>query len=245
VATDTAPARPAAAGVHAATLYCEVCGEETPHRIVHLDRATGRAVSGVARCRTCRTTHPFSQAAAERASVFVIRSEGRSSVRSLEQIAANARLEVGERLPGVEPALLIHKLDRDDGRSVRSADARRVRTAWVTADDVAVLKVSMVVGRRTASSQLVVPPEAVLHVGDPVTIEGREWYVVALRANGRTWRHPEDAFPARSVQRVYTRRYASPPEGSSGWSRSREMPMSRASSTSRSARSRSGPGVRT
>lgn len=233
------------AGVHSATVWCEVCGEETIHRIVHLDPPRGARVTGVARCRVCRTTHTFATVPEAQHSVFVIRSDGDRSVRSSAVVPAAVRLEVGERLPGSDPPAIIHKLDRENGRPARSAEARHVRTVWVTDDVGAVLKVSLVEGRRTRSGRLVLDPDTPVRVGDPVTIEGRRWFVVGVRARGHTWRRPEDVFPAREVERVYTRRTVMPPDGSSDWSRSRGTPISRASSTSRSPRSRSGPGVRT
>lgn len=230
--------------VHSAALYCEVCGEDTVHRILHLDSERGPVVRGVARCRTCRTTHPFEAAPEARTPIFVIRSDGTESTRSQVSVPSGARLTVGERLPGAAPPVRIHKVDRSDGRSVREAEARRVRTVWVTPDEGAVVHVSLVEGRRTGSTRLVLPPDTILRVGEAIPVDGRRWYIVGLRARGHTWRRPDDAFPAREVDRVYTRRAAMPPAGSQDWSRSRATPISRESSTSRSARSRSGPGVR-
>jgi uncharacterized Zn finger protein len=101
----------------------------------------------------------------------------------------------------------------------------------------------MVDGRRTTATRLTLPPDTLLVVGGPVTVEGRTWHISALRAKGKTWRHLDDAFAAKFVERLYARRYEIPPEGNNDWSRSRERPVARTSSTSRSARSRSGPGV--
>jgi uncharacterized Zn finger protein len=235
---------PAAAGVHAATIFCEVCGEETPHRVVHLDPAQRRVVSGLARCRTCRTTHPFRVEPPPEHALFEIVSDGELSTRTLRSVPALEQLTLGERFPGRDPPAVIHKIDRLDGRPARSAVARDVRTVWLTLDVGAVVKVSMVDGRRTTATRLTLPPDTMLAVGGPITIDGRTWHISALRARGRTWRHEEDQFAAMYVERLYARRYAIPPEGSNDWSRSRERPLSRTSSTSRSARSRSGPGVR-
>ncbi len=238
------PGRPTAPGVHAATIYCEVCGEDTPHRIVHLDPAQRRVVSGLARCRTCRTTHPFRTAAPAMHELFEIVSDGAASTRLLVRLPGHETITLGERMPGRDAPAVVHKIDRLDGRSVRTATARDVRTVWVTPDVGAVVKVSMVDGRRTTAARLTLPPDTILAVGGPVTVDGRTWHIAALRAKGKTWRHLEDSFEARYVERLYARRYAIPPEGSNDWSRSRERPVAFASSTSRSARSRSGPGVR-
>jgi uncharacterized Zn finger protein len=235
--------RRATGGVHAATIFCEVCGEETPHRIVHLDPAQRRVISGLARCRTCRTTHPFRAPAPVLHELFEIVSDGPASCRVLRKVPALEQVTIGERFPGRDPPAIVHKIDRLDGRVARSAPAGEIRTVWVTPDVGAVVKVSMVDGRRTTATRLTLPPDTLLVVGGPVTVEGRTWHISALRARGKTWRHPDDTFAAQYVERLYARRYAIPPEGSNDWSRSRERPVARTSSTSRSARSRSGPGV--
>lgn len=232
-------------GVHAATLLCEVCGEETPHRIVRLDPAHRRVVSGLARCRTCRTTHPFQMPAERPHRVFEIVSDGAASTRKQRAVPSEERLTVGEHMPRRLPPAVIHKIDRTDGRSVRSAVAQDVHTVWLTPDVGAVVKVSMVDGRRTSSARITLPPETVISIGAPLQVDGRTWHISAMRANGRTWRHLEDSFHASQVERIYARRNTRPPAGSNDWRRSRASPESRANSTSRSARSRSGPGVRT
>jgi uncharacterized Zn finger protein len=241
--TARSPERPA--GVHAADLFCDVCGEETAHRIVHLDATRGKVVSGLARCRVCRTTHRFRSETAGTHEVFEIRSDGPISARATRTVPATERIVVGELLPGREPPAVVHKIDRINGRSVRSALARDVHTVWVTPDVGAVVKVSMVEGRRTTSAKLTFPPDTVLSVGGSVEVQGRPWTIVALRANGDTWRELEDAFPARNIERLYTRRTVIPPAGRSDWSRSRGSPASRANWLSRSRRSRSGPGEST
>jgi uncharacterized Zn finger protein len=237
--------RERSAGVHAGDLYCEICGEVTSHRIVHLDATRGKVVSGLARCRVCRTTHRFRSETQGTHDVFEIASDGASSVRSSRTLPAGVRVTVGELLPGREPPAVVHKIDRSDGRAVRSSVAKEIRTVWVTPDVGAVVNISMVEGRRTTSVRLTFPPETVLSVGGSVEVQRRPWRIVALRANGDTWREPEDAFPARNVERLYARRNEMPPDGSKAWSRSRGTPASRANWLSRSRRSRSGPGERT
>jgi uncharacterized Zn finger protein len=214
--SDEPSARVASAGgVHAATLFCDVCGEETPHRIVRMDPAAGKAVSGLARCRTCHTTHRFQTRASRQHVLSEIVSDGAKSQRRVRSLAADEQLAVGERMPDRTPSARIHKLDRLDGRSVRTAPAREIRTVWLTPDEGAVLKVSLVDGRRTSSARITLPSETRIAVGALLTVDGRSWHISGMRANGRTWRHPEDAFPARQVQRVYARRYARPPAGKS------------------------------
>ncbi|MCI4362160.1 MAG: hypothetical protein L3J77_03095, partial [Thermoplasmata archaeon] len=163
---------PKAAGVHAADLFCEVCGTETAHRIVHLDGPGGKVVSGLARCRICRTTHRFRSEAAGTHDVFEIASDGPSSIRSTRSLPATAVVEVGELLPDRDPPAQVHKIDRIDGRTASVAKAREIHTVWVTPDVGAVVKISLVEGRRTTAAKLTFPPDTVLSVGGSVEIQG-------------------------------------------------------------------------
>ncbi len=231
----------------AAGLFCENCGERTGHRILRLDprsdAATGQ-VRGIARCRVCRFTHPFEEVSPPPVQVSTIVSEGATSRPTRMLVPAGARLAVGELVPDSDPPMKIHRIDTTRQERVRGAGARDVSTLWVTPDVGAVLPVSITGGRRTEATRVVLPPETEVAVGEPLRLSGGPLRIVALRARGHTWRRAGDRFTAAEVQRVYVRRTESPPAGRSAWRSDREIPSSRASSTSRSARSRSGPGVR-
>jgi len=229
-----------------AVLYCETCGEETPHRIFRVRRPAGGGrgtLEGVARCRNCRTTHPFESRPEGRTELRLIVSDGPRSERRALHIAPETMIRVGAPLPGPEEGLLVRKVDAADGRVRGGGRADELRTVWATRDVGAVVKVSVIEGRRTTPERLVVPPETVFEVGGTVRVAGAPLTVTALRARGRTWRLPGDAFPASDVQRLYGRRTAIPPAGRSDWRSERSMPSSRTSSSSRTDRSRSSPGA--
>lgn len=246
MAEPTAPLSPRA-GVHSGLLYCDVCGEETLHRILSVDAARGGGasgrMSGVARCGVCRVVHRFTSAPPAAVEVAQVLSEGGRSVASRISIPAGRRLQVGSDLPEARPPLRIHKIERRDHASVPEARAEEIATVWVTPDRGAVVAVSIIEGRRTRTVRLPLPPETPIEVGDEIDVEGRPLRVVGLRALGRTWRRPGDRFRALEVQRVYARRTERPPAGRSDWRTVRESPRSRESSTSRAARSLSSPGV--
>jgi uncharacterized Zn finger protein len=244
----SSPTAPASArrgtAVHAATLPCDVCGEETPHRILHLHRsAAPERPSGVARCQVCRTTHPFEEPRTRAVDFPVIVSEGNASHRERRQLPSGTTLRVGETVPGAEPELRIRRIDLPDGRAAPAAPVERVGAVWATVYRGAVVPVSIVDGARTESRRLLLPPDRVLAVGQPIRVDRETLFVAGLRARARTWAREGDAFPAEAVQRLYARRNRMPPEGSSDWSSFRESPRSRASSTSSTGRSRSSPGV--
>lgn len=232
--------------VHAATLRCEVCGAETPHRVLKLDPgASARHLSGTARCQKCRTTHRFEVRAPRLVSVRLILSDGAESRSEEHGYRVGTVLKVGEKLPEIEPEAIIRRIDRPDGHMVPSAEVGEVGAVWATLHVGARVPVSLVEGARTTSYRVEMPPETRLVVGDPITVEGQRLYISALRARQRTWGAPGDGFPASRVERVYARRTRNPPAGSIDWRIPRESPRSRARATSEAGRSRSSPGSST
>jgi uncharacterized Zn finger protein len=229
-----------------ATLYCENCGQPTPHRILRIDRRGARAAGrlrGVARCRECRFTHAFESAEEGRSEIALIVSAGPTSERSRISLPSARRLQVGSGVPGTEVPLTVHRIEGPAGRAMTSARVAEIATVWATRDEGAVVQVSVVEGRDTRSVRLPLPHGTVLRIGDDLALEELTVEIVGLRARGHTWRRPGDAFTADEVARVYARRISSPPAGKSPWRRVRVSSSARASSTSTASRARSGPGT--
>ena len=248
-AEDAATAIPTL-GLHSATLPCDVCGRATPHRILHLRRGPQTAhgapsgVHGVARCRVCHSVRPFSIGNPEAAVVVpVVVSDGPRSRRVTTELPAHRRLQVGSGVPDSEVPWIVRGIDRHDGRRVSEARSEEIATLWVERDRGPTVPLSIIEGRRTRSLKLATRPEAAFTVGDVLRVDEVEVRVVRIRARGVNWQRPGDRFAAPEIQRLYARRNVRPPAGNRPWSRDRDTPVSRDSSTSRSARSRSSPGV--
>lgn len=240
-ADEPTPGAARSSRLSVAVVYCENCRAETPHRILRLDRTTRLEtghVRGIARCRECRWTHPFESAAAGRVKLTQILSVGRVSERSQIELPAHRSLQVGSGLPGSSGRIRIQRIDTRDGQQVPSASTDDIATVWVVQDVGAIVPVSIVEGRRTRAARLIVPRRTRYAVGDRVTVASIRLEIVALRARGKTWRRPGDAFDAEEVQRVYGRRV---PLGSREPRRPRTErgePVSSGASTSRPGRSR-------
>ena len=233
--------------IGAASLACDNCGRTTPHRILRLDRGAdrpGASLRGVARCQVCRFTHPFVAPVPDEVERDLIVSSGAETSRRRIRLAANAQLQVGGTVPGLDAPMTIRRLDAPGRPDAAQTPAAEVRTIWAVRDDGAIVRVSLVEGSRTRSAVVRLPHGTVLEVGSELDVEGRRAAIVALRAAGQTWRRPGDRFPADQVQRAYTRRTTMPPAGRRDWSRSRGRPTSVARATSTAARSRSSPGTR-
>ena len=217
--------------IRSARLHCEVCGKESPHRI--LAARTGRrgGVEGVARCSECRTTHRFARAPITRAELPVVISQGKHSRPARVRLPSGRRLLVGSRLPGVPGALRITRIDRGN-RTTREARASGGVRVWVVPDRGARVAVSLVDRGRTRSSVVYLAPETPLTVGGWVSFAGVPGRVVRLRTRDRTETRAGERIPAREVVRVYARRIWNPPAGSSGWRTERGTPSSRANAAS-------------
>jgi len=243
----TARVSPTASRLLAATLFCENCGEATPHRILRIvtaGKSPAGDLRGVARCRSCRWTHPFEVVRAGGVEVNEIVSEGSRSDRRRVTLPKGQRVQLGSGVPGSPEPLRIHRIETRDGTSPSDALTDAVATLWVTRDVGSVVPVSVVEGARTVPRRLTVPPETLFRVGEEIAVDGRTIVIVALRARGHTWRRLGDEFPGSEVRRIYGRRTEIPPAGRRDWTRGRGTPSSRESSISRSERSRSAPGVR-
>ncbi len=252
--TETEPDQgpPPAPALHSSALACEVCGRVTPHRILHLQRETGRSgarpprsVHGVARCRVCDTVHPFSTRPRGRSvEVLEVLSEGARSTRRRIVVPFGRKIQVGSGVPDSDIPVMVRAIDRRDGRRVAEARAEEVGTLWVEREKPPLLRVSIIEGRRTTTTTIPVKGDPVFEVGQSFHLNGVELTIGMLRGRGLSWRRPGDRLRVSEIQRLYARRAFTPPAGRRDWRSVRESPVSRASSTSRSALSRSSPGVR-
>lgn len=250
VGSDPERERSTASGppLHSARLRCEVCGLETPHRILHIEHgkpgAKAAVVRGVARCRTCGLSHPFVSELPRVGEVWLIISEGARSERRRVTLPVDRKVQLGTGLPEASEPLVIHKVEDRQGHPISVGRVREVSTIWAVRDVGPFVQYSLVEGRVTRAGRLPIEPEAMLEVGATVRLPTTSATIVGLRARNHTWRREGDRFPAGEVQRLYARRTERPPAGRTDWSTERETPRSRASSTSTAARSRSSPGVR-
>ncbi len=229
-----------------ASIYCERCGTETPHRVFRLrpvGRGPTRGVEGVARCRTCRWTHPFEQRPEPRVEVAAIVSRRSNSTRHRVFVPPDAVIELGGNLEVGRESLIVRRIERRDGHTVGRGRAETVATVWGTLASDRAVPVSLVEGARTVPAEVELEPNRGLSVGDRLRVAGLSVEVVALRARGHTWRRSGDRFAATEIERVYARRTEIPPAGRSDWRSGRGTPRSRTSVSSVRPRSRSSPGV--
>lgn len=238
----------AADRVHSAELYCENCGRPTAHRLLRVrSRRTGRTTltEGLARCRECRWTHPFSSMQREPVVVRAVVSQGPGSRSTRFSFDPQRLLQVGDRLDGPDGPVQIRRLESADGRSRPRLRAEEAATLWLVSAGPAAIPISIVEGRITRAATLDSSGIDTIGLGDELRVQGERLVITAVRLGGRTVRQADGPLPADRVERIYARRKANPPAGSIGWRVARDRPRALASSTSWEARSRSSSGRRT
>lgn len=234
-------------------LSCPLCGETGMHRVLHVrpfraprDKPGGGVPSleGVARCPSCRGTHPFRVTSTPQVRVRGVLSEGSRSHPFWVERPLGTRFELGESLKVDGRPLRIVRLELNTGASAELAKAESIRALWTIPDDRIWVRLSWPRGAKTLALRHEVDANAHLAVDDLIHVEGKRLVIVGLRVGMKTYDRPGSGAAARDVTRVYVRRAETPPVGRRDWMRSRETPRSRASSFSSSSRSRSSPGLR-
>ncbi len=229
--------------IRRATFYCDTCQRETPHRLLRIDRhGPAGTVSGIARCQECRSTGPFASSGGRSATFEAIVSEGPRSTRLPVELPATRQLAAGDLLDIAGSPARLTKLEDRRHRAVKSARAEEISTVWATRATEATVRVALMEGARSRTVRVPASVVPAFEVGAVFRLGPTPLVIAALRARGHTWRRPGDAFPSDQVSVVYARRAVIPPAGRRRWSSEREIPSSRASSSSRRGRSRSSPG---
>jgi uncharacterized Zn finger protein len=205
--TETAGSPVPAARLGRVSLHCEVCGADTPHRVLRVTaRRHGQVLAGTARCAVCQTTHTFELSQSKPVSVATILSDGGASKRSSRELPPEMELQVGAPLPDGDPRLEVRRIDLHDGARVESATARAVSTLWLTFRRGDELRVSLMEGRKTTPLLLKCTPDTPFAVGDLLRTAGELLRIHAIRARGQTWDEEGPRFRAAEIDRLYVRR---------------------------------------
>ena len=239
--------------LHSLETMCPFCSSLTPHRVLHLrphaplgrpGASSGGPILGVARCLTCRTTHPFTAEIPREVQIPVILSEGATSALHRVHLPREHPIRVGDSIRVASREVRIQRVEWQAG-TPRTADrAHQVRTLWTVPDDYVILRMALAEGARTLPLRARVRADFRLVPGDLMNVEGRAYRVQGYRVGARTYDRPGPGHTAQEISRVYLRSAERPPAGSSDWRSVRPTPRSRDRLFSTSSRSRSSPGRR-
>ncbi len=200
------------APIHSLSLRCPACGEESPHRVLHVSayRAAGY-LAGIARCGQCRHSHPF-EVRTPHNTVHVVVSDGARS-RETRIEAPARRYSPGDILDVEGKRARVTRVEYPSEGPRPPALRAIPSTVWATIEGPARVKVSLSAGPKTIPLTTEVPREQVLRVGEILSVGGRPLRIYAIRVGLRTYDLEGYEAPAGKVVRVYARSARTPPPG--------------------------------
>lgn len=184
-------------------LRCEECGE-VPHRVLR-GRVSGRAeivFEGVVKCSRCgRVRSVVTREPRPLELPLIVSWLGRSSRTAIE-MGPEERVRVGDEVDLPEGRVRITAIESGD-RRVREAAASSVRALWAAKIGKVRVLVSVNLGNRTASREVIAEPDEKFLVGDVVELGATKVLVHRIRTRHRTLRAGSAA--AADIVRVYGR----------------------------------------
>jgi len=185
-------------------LRCDECGEVGPHRVLH-GRVSGRTevvFEGVVKCSQCgRVHHVVTREPRPIEIPVIVSSLGRSS-RTVIEMGPEERVRVGDELDLPEGNVRITAIESRD-RRVPEAAAASVRAVWAVKVGKVRVPVSVNLGHRTTSREVLADPDEKFLVGDIVELGATKVVVHSIRTRHRTLR--TGSAPAADIVRLYGR----------------------------------------
>ena len=181
-------------------LRCEVCAEETAHRVLHIQAGDG--VIFTVKCRRCGTV---SKQRMERERVverdYVLSRRGVSS-RGKLRLFERELLEVGEEIYITGERAVITALETGEGRR-KGCAASELRTLWAKWQGKCSVHISVNRGANTLPLTVEAEPEEEFVVGD-VLESGREKFIITSIKTERGLQKRGVA-QAKEIVRIYAR----------------------------------------
>lgn len=184
-------------------VYCETCGEETPHRVIRgeLLAEAGAGFEGSVQCHKCSTIHHASIPSERPVTIPIVLSEGDKSrnekltLSPLEEIGVGDEMMVGDNN-------VIFTAIISDGKKVRHAKSKDISLLHAKVFDTVTVKVSISRGPTTRSEALQTPPDEEFQVGDILEFGKTKVAVDRILADSMVQR---GGIPvrARDIKRIY------------------------------------------
>jgi len=185
-------------------LRCEDCGVVGAHRVLR-GRVGGRdevVFDGVVKCVACGRVRHVVTREPRPLLISVIVSTGSRSSRTTVEVGPEEILRVGGELDLPEGRVRITAIESAD-RRVPEAAAAAVQAVWAVKLGKVRVPVSVTLGSRTTSRQVLAAPDEEFLVGDIIELESTKAVIHSIRTRRRTLR--TGAAPAADIVRVYGR----------------------------------------
>lgn len=188
-------------------LYCEGCGEETPHRILKgkLGPTMESGFDGTVQCIPCSTVHPAHIEMEKPVDVRSIISEKARSTRTEIEFFPREIIRVKDEIMWEDHNLLVTAIEKGS-RRVEKAEASEVDCIWLKLFDTVEIKVSVVEGSNTKSERMEAAPEEEFAVGDLLEFGRMKVVITKIKKDRRMVYREGSPVQAREIKRVYTKR---------------------------------------
>jgi len=211
-------------------LKCPTCGETT-HRLLHGRLGKdGRSFQGTVKCTECGTVRPESYREPGTVSVALMVSWMAKTEHLALQLPEGTVLSVGDRHEAAGGNVEITSLECG-GRRPQRADVSTVDVAWARRVDNVRIRVAVVRGARTTSSNLFAAPGEEFEVGEVLEIGAFRVLVARIQLQGRTL--TEGTAPAERIVKLHCKPMRPTPTGERPGGGGRGRPWQRGTSRSR------------
>ncbi|MDG6226043.1 MAG: HVO_0476 family zinc finger protein [Candidatus Thermoplasmatota archaeon] len=186
-------------------VFCEVCGTETPHKVIHAGFGPdpNAGFSGKVQCRKCTTIHHTEVPSEKNVSIPLVLSDGDTSSSQRLVLGYLEEISLGEELIFEGHNILITAILKDD-RKINRAKAGDISILHAKVFDTLVVKISISSGSRTRADSLRVPPDEEFEVGDLLDLNRGKVVVSSILSDIKVRREGLPV-PARYIKRIYAK----------------------------------------
>ncbi|MEM3396004.1 MAG: HVO_0476 family zinc finger protein [Thermoplasmata archaeon] len=187
--------------------FCENCKEETKHRVIKGKITEGKKLrfKGVIKCSVCGATREVEIAEEKPVIVNVNISFGETTKTEKVEFEPDEEIVAGETLVVLGRRAKVTKVELED-RSVKRAEARKVKRIWVK--DVEKVRVKLAVNERniTKSYAFLAEPDEEFCVGEILDTEDGEVVITSIKTSSKLVKRENEPVYADEIKRIFCRR---------------------------------------
>ena len=182
-------------------LICPNCNTESEHKILSMKTVKG-GVEYLLKCQNCGYTYTkvFEDEKVKRVKV-VWSWRDKSEVKSVSKLEEDV-ISVGDEIPVEGINSMVTGIE-SQGRRVRKAKVKDIDTLWMKRFDKVVVKISVNVGSKTRSYEVIAHPDEEFYVGDILDLERGHAVIHKIKTKERFV--TRGGALARDIVRIYAR----------------------------------------
>jgi uncharacterized Zn finger protein len=188
-------------------LFCEICGEETPHRILRgkLGPTMESGFDGTVQCVPCKGVHPAHIDMEKPIEIPSVVSEKGRSEKTVIEFFPREIVRLDDEIMWEDHNLLVTAIE-SRMRRVEKEEASNIDCIWLKLFDTVEIKVSIVEGPNTKSERIEAAPDEEFAVGDLMEFGRRKVVITKVKTRRSMVYREGSPVQAREIKRVYTKR---------------------------------------